>query len=65
MISIEDVSLNVRQTKFINDFRAFLKQNSRNVIVNQYEPELKKTDRIKFILEPKINLNAIYLRNDL
>lgn len=64
-ISIEDVKINKEQTKFIEDFKSFLKANNRYIIVNSYFPEWKKQDRIKFILEPKISVSALYFRKDL
>lgn len=62
---VEDVSINREQTKFIEDLRSFLKENSRNIIVNVYKPKMKKEDRIKFILEPKVSLHAIHIRKDM
>jgi phage terminase large subunit-like protein len=64
-IVVEDVAINREQSKFIEDLRIFLKQNNRNIIVNTYKPKMKKEDRIKFILEPKVSLHAIYLRKDM
>ena len=63
-IYIEDVAINKEQSKFIEDFKTFLKENDRDIIVNSHKPKGKKEDRIKFILEPKTALNAIYLRKD-
>ena len=64
-ISIEKASLNKEQTKFIDDFKAFLLENNRNILINYYEPKIKKEDRIKFWLEPLIALNWLHLRKDL
>jgi hypothetical protein len=64
-INIEKVNINKEQTKFITDFKIFLKEKNRYITVNEYEPKWKKEDRIKFNLEPKVSLNAIYLRKDM
>jgi len=64
-IYIEDVSLNKDQSKFIEDFKTFLKENDRYIIVNNHKPKGKKEDRIKFTLEPKTAVNAIHLRKDM
>lgn len=64
-INIESVRINKDQTKFIQDFKQFLKSKDRYITVNEYEPKGKKEDRIKFNLEPKIALNAVYLRKDM
>ena len=64
-ISIEKVHINKEQTKFIEDFKAFLLENNRNILINFYEPKIKKEDRIKFWLEPLIALNWFHLRKDL
>lgn len=65
-ITIESVDINKDQTKFIEDFKTFLKENWRYIIVNEFKPQTlwKKEDRIKFYLEPKISTNAIFLRKD-
>jgi len=64
-IYIEDVSLNKDQSKFIEDFKAYLKENDRYIIVNPHKPKGKKEDRIKFTLEPKTAVNAIHFRKDM
>lgn len=64
-IVVEDVAINKEQSKFIEDLRTFIKQNNRNIIVNTYQPKMKKEDRIKFILEPKVSLHAVYIRKDM
>jgi len=64
-ISIESVKLNKDQTKFIEDFRTFLKEKDRYIIVSEHKPGWKKVDRIKFTLEPKVSTHAIYLRKDM
>jgi hypothetical protein len=64
-VSVESVDLSKDQTKFIKDFRDFLKSKNRYIIVNEWKPKGKKEDRIKFVLEPKTSLNAIYLRKDM
>lgn len=64
-IWIEKVNINKEQTKFITDFKIFLKEKWRYITVTEYEPKGKKEDRIKFNLEPKVSLNAIYLRKDM
>jgi hypothetical protein len=64
-IWIEKVNINKQQTKFIEDFKIFLKEKGRYITVTEYEPKWKKEDRIKFNLEPKVSLNAIYLRKDM
>lgn len=66
-INIESVNLSRDQTKFILDFRTFLKGKGRYITVNEYKPQGigKKEDRIKFVLEPKFSLNAIYIRKDM
>lgn len=64
-INIEEAKINKDQTKFIDDFKAFLRENGRYVIVNAVPAKMNKQDRIKFILEPKISLNSIYLRKDM
>ncbi len=64
-IWIEKVNINKEQTKFITDFKIFLKEKWRYITVTEYEPRWKKEDRIKFNLEPKVSLNAIYLRKDM
>lgn len=64
-IGIESVNLSKEQTKFIADFKTFLKEKGRYITVNEYNPKWKKEDRIKFVLEPKTSLNAIYLRKDM
>ena len=64
-IYIEDVKLNRDQSKFIEDFKSFLKENDRYIIVNWDKPKWKKEDRIKFILEPKTAVNAIFIRRDM
>lgn len=61
---IEDVKLNRDQTKFINDFKTFLREKDRYIPVRWYIPKMKKEDRIKFTLEPKISLNSVYIRKD-
>lgn len=64
-ISIEDVSINKDQSKFLLDFKNYLKENNRYIIVNPYHPVGKKEDRIKFILEPKVSLSSLYFRRDM
>jgi phage terminase large subunit-like protein len=64
-ISIESAPISRDQTKFIKDFKEFLKDKNRYIIVNEWKPEGKKEDRIKFVLEPKTSLNAIHFRKDL
>lgn len=64
-IYIEDVKLNKDQSKFIEDFKKFLKENDRYIIVNWDKPKGRKEDRIKFILEPKTSTNAVFLRKDM
>ena len=64
-IWIEKVNINKSQTKFIEDFKIFLKEKWRYIVVSEYEPKGKKEDRIKFNLEPKVSLNAIYLKKDM
>lgn len=64
-ISVEDVKINKDQTKFLEDFKKYLKENNRYIIVNSFFPSGKKEDRIKFTLEPKISLSAIFLRKDM
>ncbi len=64
-IVVEDVSINREQSKFIEDLRTFLKENNRNIIINTYKPKMKKEDRVKFILEPKVSLHSIHLRKDM
>jgi hypothetical protein len=64
-ISIESVTLNRDQTKFINDFKLFMKENWRYAIVNIFKPEQKKEDRIKFVLEPVISMNSLFIRKDM
>ena len=64
-IVVEDVSLSRDQSKFIEDLRTFLKENNRDIIVNSYRPKMKKEERIKFILEPKVSLHAIHIRKDM
>lgn len=66
-VSIESVSLSKDQAKFIEDFKVFLKEKDRYMVIHTFEPKWmgKKEDRIKFILEPKTSLNAIYLRKDM
>ena len=64
-IWIEKVNINKSQTKFIEDFKVFLKEKWRYITVSEYEPKWKKEDRIKFNLEPKVSLNAIYLKKDM
>lgn len=55
------------QTKFIKDLKDYLKENDRYIIIHEFEPKGlgKKEDRIKFILEPKVSMNSIYLRKDM
>jgi phage terminase large subunit-like protein len=64
-ISIESVSISKDQTKFVTDFKSFLKERNRYLTVNEWKPEGKKEERIKFVLEPKASLNAISLRKDM
>jgi hypothetical protein len=64
-ISVESVSLSNDQTKFIDDFKVFLKSKNRYITVNPWAPKGKKEERIKFILEPKTSLNALVLRKDM
>jgi hypothetical protein len=64
-ISVESVSLSRDQTKFVQDFKTFLKEKGRYITVNEWKPEGKKEERIKFILEPKASLNALHLRKDM
>lgn len=64
-ISIESAKINKDQTKFIVDFKEFLKNKDRYIVINEDEPKDKKEDRIKFTLEPKISVNAVYLRKDM
>jgi hypothetical protein len=64
-ISIEEVAINKDQSKFLVDFKSYLKENNRYIIVNSYHPRGKKEDRVKFILEPKVSISAIHLRRDM
>jgi hypothetical protein len=64
-IWVEKVNINKQQTKFIEDLKVFLKAKWRYITVTEYDPKGKKEDRIKFNLEPKVSLNAIYLRKDM
>ena len=64
-ICIEDVPINKDQTKFINDFKAYLREIDRmDILVIVHKPRGKKEDRIKFVLEPVTAINALYLRKD-
>ncbi len=64
-ICIEDVPLNKNQTKFIQDFKLFLKDNNRlDILIITHKPKGKKEDRIKFVLEPITAMHALYLRKD-
>jgi len=64
-ISIEGVNLNKEQTKFIEDFKAFLLENNRNIIINIYIPKGKKEDRIKFWLEPLVSMNWLHINTNM
>lgn len=64
-VSVEDVAINREQSKFLHDFREYMKTNGRYVTVLPYSPKGKKEDRIKFVLEPKVSLRAIRLRSDM
>ena len=61
-ISLESVTINRDQTKFIKDFKEYLISNWRSSIrINLYEPKTKKEDRIKFWLEPLVSLNWLHI----
>ena len=65
-ISIENVTINKEQTKFIKDFKAYLMENWRtDIIINLYEPKVKKEDRIKFWLEPLVSLNWLHINTNM
>ena len=69
-IVVEDVTINKDQTKFISDLKKFLKEQWKYIPVRSYNPmilhpKMKKEDRIKFILEPQMSLNAVYVRSDM
>ena len=51
-VSVEDVSINKEQTKFIKDLKEDLIYHEINIPVYSYVTKVKKEDRIKFNLEP-------------
>ena len=66
-IAVESVELSPDQQQFIVGFKKYLREHDRYIIVNPFSPRNlgKKEERIKFILEPKISINAVYLRKDM
>ena len=65
-ISLESVTINKQQTKFITDFKEYLLINGRSdILINLYEPKTKKEDRIKFGLEPLTSLNGLHINTNM
>ncbi len=58
-ISVESVSINRQQTKFVDDLRAKLLEFKINVPLILYTPKVKKEDRIKFNLEARMSQKGI------
>ena len=65
-ISIEDVTLNVKQQLFISGFNDKMKEERKFYTVLPFRPAGRgiKLDRIKFALEPMFSNHALYFRND-
>lgn len=64
-IDVEDARLNKDQTEFIEGFRRYLRERGRYITVNALPSKGKKEDRIKFILEPRLSINSVFLRSDM
>lgn len=63
-ISVEDVSLNKDQQKFIVDFEDEMRRSDKLYTLRAFKPHGKKEDRIKFALEPLFSRHMLYFRAD-
>jgi len=64
-ISVEDVTINREQVKFINDLRLKLVERELVVPLRLYKPRVSKNIRIQDNLEPIMSQKGIKFRNDL
>lgn len=64
-ISVESVSINKEQTKFVEDLKKKLLEHGINVPVYTYEPKIKKEDRIKFNLEAPMSQNWLKINRNI
>jgi len=64
-ISVEDVTINKEQVKFVNDLRLKLVEWELSVPLRLYKPKVSKNIRIQDNLEPVMSQKGIKFRNDL
>lgn len=64
-ISVESVTINKDQTKFVDDLKRSLVENGINCPLHIYEPKTKKEDRIKFNLEAPMSQRALKINRNI
>jgi phage terminase large subunit-like protein len=64
-ISVESVTINKDQTKFVDDLKKILVENGINCPLHIYEPKTKKEDRIKFNLEAPMSQKALKINRNI